>query len=496
MHAFRGLLVLITATGISVSTMARGDVIPLFTEDLDAFNAFTDLGEGDLDGVEIIPAADSPFEDGDALRLFDFNPDDKPEIQGELEEPLFEPFRVDFQSINQSTDTSSKAIRFRMANSGKSVASESRVAFTLSWQADGRFTAKYDRGDGGVSTKGTFLPADLVSNITMVANPADSGTYSYTLFEEDRTLGPTSYDVFIDELLFTAEFENGMPFTLTKSEGEYDPELGLQRFGLFGSSNADVDPDYLFDNIILSTGPDIVGDPPANALQAGDADMDLDFDQLDLVKVQIVAKYLTGQAATWGEGDWNGAPGGQPGNPPVGNGQFDQLDIVSALAAGKYLAGPYAAIAPDGRLGDDQTSLVYDAGTGELSVDAPATVELTSINITSATAQFDARELAFNNEAAFNNYSSDNLFMVTFAGSFGSIRFGSVLPARIAEADLADDLTVVGSLAGGGDLGDVDLVYVPEPASAILLALSLVIGLSPRRTGTHLRSHWTASITT
>ena len=41
-------------------------------------------------------------------------------------------------------------------------------------------------------------------------------------------------------------------------------------------------------------------------LQPGDADEDLDFDQLDLVKVQIAAKYLTGQPANWSEGDWNG----------------------------------------------------------------------------------------------------------------------------------------------------------------------------------------------
>ncbi len=47
-------------------------------------------------------------------------------------------------------------------------------------------------------------------------------------------------------------------------------------------------------------------------LLAGGADQDLDFDQLDLVRVQIASKYLTGQSATWGEGDWNGAPGGQP----------------------------------------------------------------------------------------------------------------------------------------------------------------------------------------
>ena len=78
-------------------------------------------------------------------------------------------------------------------------------------------------------------------------------------------------------------------------------------------------------------------------LQAGDADQDLDFDQLDLVRVSQAGKYLTEQAATWGEGDWNGAPGGFPGSPPAGNNRFDQLDIVVALAAEQYLKGPYAA---------------------------------------------------------------------------------------------------------------------------------------------------------
>ena len=80
----------------------------------------------------------------------------------------------------------------------------------------------------------------------------------------------------------------------------------------------DVDPDYLFDNVILRTGADITGALPGSGLHAGDADMDLDFDQLDLVKVQVAAKYLTGQAATWGEGDWDGGPGGYPGEPPPG----------------------------------------------------------------------------------------------------------------------------------------------------------------------------------
>ena len=76
------------------------------------------------------------------------------------------------------------------------------------------------------------------------------------------------------------------------------------------------------------------------------------------------------------------------GNPPTGNGLFDQVDVVAALAAGTYLTGPYAAIQLSGETGDQQTSLVYDAGTGELAVDAPAGQELTSINITSNDGNF------------------------------------------------------------------------------------------------------------
>ena len=56
--------------------------------------------------------------------------------------------------------------------------------------------------------------------------------------------------------------------------------------------------------------------PYVPQLQAGDADEDLDFDQLDLVQVAQRARYLTGQAATWGDGDWDGAPGGTPGARP------------------------------------------------------------------------------------------------------------------------------------------------------------------------------------
>jgi hypothetical protein len=225
----------------------------------------------------------------------------------------------------------------------------------------------------------------------------------------------------------------------------------------------------------------------APRLQAGDSDMDLDFDQLDLVRVQIAAKYLTGRAATWGEGDWNGAPGGSQGNPPAGDGRFDQLDIVSALAPGHYLAGPYAAIGANGIRGDGQTSLVYNPGTGELAVDAPAGTQLTSINIDSASGIFTGQP-AQNLGGSFDNDSDTNIFKATFGSSFGSLSFGNVAARGLAQALVQGDLTVVGSLAGGGALGNVDLIYIPEPATGLLLVLGLaclmatscVIGRQPR----------------
>jgi hypothetical protein len=204
-------------------------------------------------------------------------------------------------------------------------------------------------------------------------------------------------------------------------------------------------------------------------LQAGDADQDLDFDQQDLVQVLIAAKYLTGQPAAWEEGDWNGAPGGSPGNPPAGDGLFNQLDIVAAQQAAVYLTGPYAAIGSSGRLGDGQTSVIYNAATGELGVDTPAGTELTSINIDSAAGIFTA-EAAQNLGGSFDNDADNNIFKATFGGSFGTLSFGNVAQPGLGEQFLLNDLSIVGSLAGGGALGNVDLVYVPipEPTSVVL----------------------------
>lgn len=214
---------------------------------------------------------------------------------------------------------------------------------------------------------------------------------------------------------------------------------------------------------------------PSDALQAGDADQDLDFDQLDLVRVLQSAKYLTGEAATWGEGDWNGAPGGNRGEPPAGDGLFNQLDIVTALESGTYLAGSYTAIAPNGTLGDEHVSIVYNARTGEVAIDAPTSQELTSINIDSADGIFTGDPPLGIGGSIDPGPSDHNIFKATFRATFGDHSFGHVAQTGLTQEFVANDLTVIGSFVGPVPFDDVDLVYipVPEPTALVLLCVGL-----------------------
>jgi hypothetical protein len=149
------------------------------------------------------------------------------------------------------------------------------------------------------------------------------------------------------------------------------------------------------------------------------------------------------------------------------------LDIVAALGANLYLKGPYGAVGLQGTPADGQTSVGYNEGTGEVWVDAPAGKQLTSVNIESAASIFTGAA-AQNLGGSFDNDTDNNIFKATFGSSFGSLSFGNVAQPGLSQEMLANDLTVVGSLAGGGDLGPVDLIYVPEPATAVLAVLGVL----------------------
>lgn len=183
----------------------------------------------------------------------------------------------------------------------------------------------------------------------------DNEAESFQVVLADNDGFEASGDIFADEWVFefsTDRFAEDEFRDVRQSLSDPGPvELGFgsfldgdeeMNFGMF-----QIGVQSMFDSFdLLDIDIESIRIVETGGLLAGDADQDMDFDQLDLVQVQIAAKYLTSQPATWGEGDWDGAPGGTIGSPPPGNGLFDQLDIVAALAAGTYLKGPYAAVSP------------------------------------------------------------------------------------------------------------------------------------------------------
>ena len=207
------------------------------------------------------------------------------------------------------------------------------------------------------------------------------------------------------------------------------------------------------------------------SLLPGDADQDFDFDQADLVQIQVAGKYLTGQSATWGEGDWNVSGEGYRFAPTEGDGLFNQLDIIAALGAGAYLTGSYEATMPDTQVDAAELIIGYDAASGELWIDTPEGIELTSISIDSKSGVFTGQP-AEQLGGTFDNDSDTNIFKATFGGSFQKLSFGDVAQSNLPQDFVQDDLTVNGSLAGGGTINDLQLAFVPVPEpSAIVMLL-------------------------
>ena len=85
--------------------------------------------------------------------------------------------------------------------------------------------------------------------------------------------------------------------------------------------------DHVFENFFQ---------PAEHGRVLGDANLDGQFDQFDIIAVQSAAKYNTGEPTTFSEGDWND------------DGVFNQLDIVAALQTGAYLTTTAAAVSEEG----------------------------------------------------------------------------------------------------------------------------------------------------
>ena len=124
-HACCGVVALAMLPALSraeVRTIYNGEQGDL-TADLADFDATQDLGDAfSLQWNKCLPVWRWR-----SIRVYDNNSLDKPELQGEFAAPLTGAFRLDFQSLNQSTVTdlssSNGALRWRMANTGASITS-------------------------------------------------------------------------------------------------------------------------------------------------------------------------------------------------------------------------------------------------------------------------------------------------------------------------------------------------------------------------------------
>ena len=244
-----------------------------------------------------------------------------------------------------------------------------------------------------------------------------TGNYVWTEATGARSL----VDVLTDDFGLAESLQGWQLGAVKNSNGEL---IGRTPTVISGDGRAiagtGINPDGNQEAWIATLEPDVL-------LQAGDADQDLDFDQLDLVQVQVAGKYLTGQDATWGEGDWNAAPEIQ------GDGVFDQNDIIAALQANIYLSGPYAAAADDTGLSDDLVVLNDDA----------------------------------------------NIYKATFGGSYQPVSLSNVAPTNLSQAFLQNDLTVNGALVGEETIDNAPFGFIPVPEpTSILLMLIAYAGLA------------------
>lgn len=199
--------------------------------------------------------------------------------------------------------------------------------------------------DGFLGTNGLAFYEDHLLTV---------GLFSFNVFQFDQSDGSPVGELVNAEdgqLFFPADLlvdQDGSLFV--SSLGNDDASNGLPLGpGYIGKYDADTgeatNPFFIagVGGLVQPSSMLLLQDAQPTELMPGDADQDLDFDQFDLIKVQVAAKYLTGEPAAWGEGDWNGGPAGSPGDPPLGDGFFDNLDIVAALSTGLYATGPYAA---------------------------------------------------------------------------------------------------------------------------------------------------------
>ena len=108
--------------------------------------------------------------------------------------------------------------------------------------------------------------------------------------------------------------------------------------------------------------------------------------------------------------------------------------------------------------GDARASLVYDARTGEISVEAAPGLTLTAVRVSSASGILtgDAPE---NLGGVLDTRSDVTLLKTTFDVPFRSVSFGRIAKAGLSREFIEKDLTARAAPVTGKTFGGLKLVY-------------------------------------
>jgi hypothetical protein len=209
------------------------------------------------------------------------------------------------------------------------------------------------------------------------------------------------------------------------------------------------------------------------AALGGDTDLDGDVDTVDTTTMYQQFTGSGGTGRSWSDGD--------------SDHDFD-VDTADTTILFQNFTGAQAPLAALGAGSLSVADLIYDAATGELTIDPDGVSNLISYVLqTSESPGF----LEENHNAAGGLWSqfvdsTDSQIGATI-GLFGEspinspVGIGAVMPSGLSEVEFQAFLSSTDwAIVGGG--GAFDLVYqaVPEPSSLVLLALGGVLGLFGR----------------
>jgi hypothetical protein len=197
--------------------------------------------------------------DGDAIRIFDIDGSGRSTFRYLPDEGNFDGMQLSFEAWISPEATENVLVR--IGNDGIGMAGIKGSGYSLSLGGDGNIVPEVANPEGG-----GWKPNDVVGvveqgtvfSVSLVLNTSEAAPLTFPYGEEDLTLAPQTWALFIDDILvatdlagLNAESTNDGTYRYVPADGAFDI------WWLSGSSTPAEGIDFQFDNIAVRTGADI-----------------------------------------------------------------------------------------------------------------------------------------------------------------------------------------------------------------------------------------------